>query len=55
MLNPLNFLSKFIRSSNQKQLDRLRKIVDKINELEAKYVNLNDDSFPNKTNEFKPA
>ena len=53
MLNPLNFLSKFIRSSNQKQLDRLRKIVDKINELEAKYVNLNDDSFPNKTNEFK--
>ena len=28
MLNPLNFISKFIKSSNQKELDRLKKIVE---------------------------
>ena len=33
MLNPLSFFSKFIRSSNQKELDRINKIVSKINEL----------------------
>ena len=53
MLNPLNFLSKFIKSSNQKELDRLRKIVTKINELEGKFVDLKDEDFPTKTNEFK--
>ena len=30
MLNPLNFLSKFIKSSNQKELDQFQKIVDQI-------------------------
>ena len=35
MLNPLNFLSKFIKSSNQKELDRIVKIVDKVNSYEA--------------------
>ena len=34
MLNPLTFISKFIRSSNQKELDRLEKIVQKVNSLE---------------------
>ena len=34
MLNPLNFISKFIKSSNQKELDRLNKILDKINSKE---------------------
>jgi len=27
MLNPLNFITKFIKSSNQKELDRIKKIV----------------------------
>ena len=31
MLNPLNFISKFIKSSNQKELDRVAKIVEKVN------------------------
>ena len=31
MLNPLNFLSKFIKSSNQKELDRIAKIVERVN------------------------
>ena len=36
MLNPLNFLSKFIKSSNQKELDRITKIVEKVNFFEDK-------------------
>ncbi len=36
MLNPLNFISKFIKSGNQKELDKISKIVDKINSLEEK-------------------
>ena len=35
MLNPLNFLSKFIKSSNQKELDRIAKIVEKVNSLKT--------------------
>ena len=34
MLNPLNFLSKIIKSSNQKELDKLKKTAKKINDLE---------------------
>ncbi|MDC3119503.1 preprotein translocase subunit SecA [Candidatus Pelagibacter sp.] len=53
MLNPLNLISKFIKSSNQKELDRVNKIVDKINSLEEKIINLDDTDFPKKTKEFK--
>ena len=53
MLNPLSFISKFIKSSNQRELDRLSKIVSKINSLEEKFTNLKDSDFPNKTLEFK--
>ena len=31
MFNPLNIFSKLIKSNNQRELDRLGKIVDKIN------------------------
>ncbi len=34
MFNPLNFITKFIKSSNQKELDRIKKIVVKVNSLE---------------------
>ena len=34
MLNPLGFISRFIKSSNQRELDRMGKIVNKINLLE---------------------
>ena len=34
MLNPLSFISKFIKSSNQRELDKLSKIVTQINSLE---------------------
>ena len=53
MLNPLNFLSKILKSNNQKELDRLGKIVIKINSLEESMINLNDSDFPKKTGEFK--
>ena len=52
MFNPLNFLSKIIKSSNQKELDRLSKTVKKINDLEEQTIELEDKSFPIKTKEF---
>jgi len=53
MFNPLNLISKFIKSSNQKELDRIAKIVTKINSLEKEFKNLNDIDFPKKTLDFK--
>ena len=53
MFNPLNFISKFIKSGNQKELDRIGKIVNEINNLEAKYNLLNNEDFPKKTIELK--
>ena len=53
MFNPLNLITKFIKSSNQKELDRIGKIVEKINSQEQNFKNLNDADFPKKTNEFK--
>ncbi len=53
MFNPLNFISKFIKSSNQKELDRIGKIVKQINLLEKNINKLKDEDFPKKTNELK--
>jgi len=53
MFNPLNLISKFIKSSNQKELDRISNIVTKINSLEDKFKNLDDLDFPKKTSTFK--
>ena len=53
MLNPLNFLSKFIKSSNQKELDRVAKIVEKVNSYEAIIKEIVDEEFPKKTIELK--
>jgi preprotein translocase subunit SecA len=53
MLNPLNFLSKFIKSSNQKELDRIAKIVKKVNSLESIIEAITDEEFPKKTTELK--
>jgi preprotein translocase subunit SecA len=53
MFNPLNLISKFIKSGNQKELDRIGKIVTKINLLEDEFKNLNDKDFPEKTLNFK--
>ena len=53
MFNPLNLITKFIKSSNQKELERIGKIVEKINLHEDNFKNLNDADFPKKTNEFR--
>ena len=53
MLNPLKFISKFIKSSNQKELDRIDKVVDEINSLESEVKILKDEDFPKKTNELQ--
>ena len=53
MLNPLNFISKFFKSINQKELDRIDIIINKINLLEEKTKTLNDEDFPKKTIELK--
>ena len=52
MLNPLNLFSKFIKSSNQRELDRIGKIVEKVNFLEANYKALNDQDFPKITSKI---
>ena len=49
MLNPLNFFSKFIKSSNQKELDRIAKILVKVNSFEEVIKNIPNEEFPKKT------
>ncbi len=53
MFNPLNLITKFIKSSNQKELERIGRIVEKINLHDDNFKNLNDADFPKKTNEFR--
>ncbi len=53
MLNPLNFITKLVKSKNQKELDRISKIVSKINSLEEETKKLKDKDFPKKTLELK--
>ncbi len=53
MINPLNFITKFIKSNNQKELERLNKIVKKVNDLEYQAIKLEDSEFPKKTEELK--
>ena len=53
MLNPLSFIKKFVRSSNQRELDKMGEIVKKINDLEKSTKILKDSDFPKKTLELK--
>ncbi len=53
MLNPLNFISKFIKSSNQKELDRIAKIVEQVNSFEITIKDIANADFPKKTTELK--
>ena len=52
MLNPLNIINKFIKSGNQKELDRIQKIVKEINQHEDNIARLENESFPLKTDQF---
>ena len=52
MFNPLNLITKLIKTSNQKELERIQKIVDKINHFEKDIEKLEDKDFPKKTDNF---
>ena len=49
MLNPLKILKKFIKSSNEKELDRIQKIVAKVNNFENDISKLSESDFKLKT------
>ncbi len=53
MLNPLNFISKFIKSGNQKELDRIGKIVKQVNLLEETVKKLKNEEFLKETDKLK--
>ena len=53
MINPLKFVSRIFKSTNQRELDRLKKITENINSLEKEVEKLEDTEFPIKTNELK--
>ena len=53
MINPLNFISKLIKSGNQRELDKIQKVVSKINELENIVSNFEDSEFPKNTKLLK--
>ena len=48
MFNPLNLISKIIKGSNQKELDRFQKIVKNINLFEKDVEKLDKTEFPKK-------
>ena len=52
MINPLSFISKFIKSTNQRELERIDKIVKKINSLEEIIKKIENEDFPKKTLEL---
>ena len=53
MLNISKIIGKFIRNSSQRELGKLKLIVEKINSLEPKVKEMADKDFPVKTEEFK--
>ena len=53
MLNIGNIVNKFIKNSSQRELERLKQTVQKINDFEADIKQISDESFPAKTVEFK--
>jgi len=53
MINPLNLFSKLLKSSNQKELDRISKIVKKVNALEEEVKSLKDIDFPIRTKNLR--
>ena len=53
MINIGRIITKFIRNSSQREIDELKLIVKKINNLEQKIREIPDKDFPTKTLEFK--
>ena len=53
MLNIGTIIGKFVKNSSQRELGRLKTLVDKINKLEPTIKKIPDENFPLKTAEFK--
>jgi len=53
MLNITGIIGKFLKNSSQREIDRLKSIVEKINSWEAKIKDIPDENFTAKTQEFK--
>jgi len=53
MLNPLSFISKIFKSTNQNAIDEIQHLLKRINDLEGEISNLADEDFPKKTDELK--
>ena len=53
MLNIATIIGKFVKNSSQRELGRLKTLVDKINQLEPTIKKIPDENFPLKTAEFK--
>ena len=52
MLNISKIIGKFIKNSSQRELDRLKSTVEKINAYEPKIKEIASENFPAKTAEF---
>ena len=53
MLNISGIIGKFLKNSSQREIDKLKTVVAKINALEPKIKEMNDEDFRAKTEEFK--
>ena len=53
MLNPLNFISKIFKSSNQIEIDKIQYLLKKINDFEDEISKLEDKDFPKRTLKLK--
>ena len=53
MLNPISFISKIFKTSNQNEIDKIQNLLKKINQLESNISVLKDEDFPKKTQELK--
>ena len=49
MLNPISFISKFFKSSNQNEIDKIQYLLKRINILEQEISKLEDKEFPERT------
>ena len=53
MLNPLNFIRKIFKSSNQIEIDKIQYLLKKINDFEDEISKLEDKDFPKRTLNLK--
>ena len=53
MINPIKFVTKFFKSQNQKELDRMSDIVKKINSFEEKVSKMSEQELKDRTEVLK--